>query len=285
MTPGGNPGYQTSASEVRGAVSPSPGGVSNFPKGNQELHNGNPSSRAGPGGSPCTRRLRPSVSRHFKASSGGLGPLGTAPWSSPLPELGFTRAPTALARPALSLKARHLATVATTRGLGRPNPGADPSPFLPRRPWQLRQVRGRRGGHSVPGGGHSPLPLFVQEGRCWGSFPPPSQTPAGCSSSPSASGGSCGLLHSLIHPRALTGWSRRREGGEDGRDWGGRVRDKEKDRKTGRPGHYVTSCWFGRGGAGTSLASAPFGSGGGGVTSRGRGRRASSWRYFQLRFP
>lgn len=27
------------------------------------------------------------------------------------------------------------------------------------------------------------------------------------------------LLHSLLHPRGLTGWSRRRERGGEGRDW------------------------------------------------------------------
>lgn len=49
-----------------------------------------------------------------------------------------------------------------------------------------------------------------------------------------------GLLHRLLHPPGLKDWSQRREEGGEGRDWGGRVREKE-DQKTSRPGHDVTS--------------------------------------------
>lgn len=107
----------------------SPRVVSNFPKGNQDLHHGNPSSRAGAGGSPSSRWLQPGVSSRFQASSGDSG------LPDPLP--GARRSPSPASRgrpeprrPACTRQARHLATVASPGDLGRPTPGAGPSPFL-----------------------------------------------------------------------------------------------------------------------------------------------------------
>ncbi|KAM7244208.1 hypothetical protein CapIbe_004816 [Capra ibex] len=60
------------------------------------------------------------------------------------------------------------------------------------------------------------------------------------------------------------------EKGGEGREWGGRVKEGEEDRKTSRSGHDVTSGLFGRGETGTSLAPAPREPSGGGVTGRRR---------------
>lgn len=106
-------------------------------------------------------------------------------------------------------------------------------------------------------GGHSPLPEFSREGRCWGSFPPPRKRFRAAPARLPRLSNAPSLLHSLLHPRGLRGTSRRREGKGEGRDWGERVREGEEDRKTGQRGHDVTSCWFGKGGAETPLVSAP----------------------------
>lgn len=159
--------------------------MSNFPKETQDLHHGNPSCRAREGGSPSGTRLRPRLSRHFKASSGDSGlsdPLPGAPRSPSPPSRG--RPPPRQPGP----QARHQATVANPGGLGRPTPDVGPSPFPPRWPWEPRREPGGEAGRSVAMGGHSPLPLFSREGRYGGSSPPPPQTPPGCSGSASAPG-------------------------------------------------------------------------------------------------
>lgn len=114
------------------------------------------------------------------------------------------------------------------------------------------------------------FPFSPGRGGAGALFPRPPKRLLAAPAQPRRLATAAGLLHSLSHSRGLKGWNRRREGGGEGRDWGGRVREGEEDRKTSQPGHDVTSCLFGRGGAGTSSASASRERGGGGVTGRGR---------------
>lgn len=124
------------------AVSPSPGVVSSFPKGNQELHYGNSSSRAGAGGSPWGRRFQPRVSRHFKASSGDSGLL------DPLP--GARRSPSSAPR----------------RGPPPHQPGSQPTGPSP---GNSRQRRGPW--EAQPGNGSFPLPSSLALGAQAGARP------------------------------------------------------------------------------------------------------------------
>lgn len=101
----------------------------------------------------------------------------------------------------------------------------------------------------MPVGGHSPLPLFPGRGGAGARFPRPPKCLLAAPAQPQSLAPAAGLLHNLLQPCGLKGWSRRREGGGEGRDWGRRVREGEEDRKTDWPGHDVTSGRFGRGGA------------------------------------
>lgn len=135
----------------------------------------------------------------------------------------------------------------------------------------------------MPVGGHSPLPLFPGRGGAGACFPrPPPKRFLAAPAQPQSLAAAAGLLHSLLHPSGLKGRRRRREGRGEGRDWGRRVREGVKDLKTGRPGHDVTSGRFGRGGP-MCLGPRPNLVLGGGVTSQGRGRSASWWRFFRPR--
>lgn len=252
--------------------SPSPRVVSNFPKGNQDLHHGNPSSRAGAGGSP-SRWLQPGVSSRFQASSGDSG------LPDPLP--GARRSPSPASRGRPEPRRPHLHPAGPSPGNSR----------QPRGPWEAYPGRGSfpipfrclrspsksaagEGGRSVPvggGGGVTHLfPFSPGRGGAEALFPRPPKRLLAAPAQPRRLATAAGLLHSLSHSRGLKGWNRRREGGGEGRDWGGRVREGEEDRKASQPGHDVTSCLFGRGGAGASSASASRERGGGGVTGRGR---------------
>ncbi|XP_061062620.1 basic proline-rich protein-like [Eubalaena glacialis] len=144
--------------------------------GNQDLHHGNPNSRAGGGGPPSSRWLQPGVSSRFQASSGDSG------LPDPLP--GARRPPSPASR-------------------GRPQPRrprlqpAGPSPGnsrQPRGPWE-----------AYPGRGSFPIPS-----RCLGS---PSESAAGeggrsvpvggsLTSSPSPPGGAVLGLFSPAPPNA-----------------------------------------------------------------------------------
>ncbi|XP_007472187.1 PREDICTED: LOW QUALITY PROTEIN: DEP domain containing 4 [Lipotes vexillifer] len=171
---------------------------------------------------------------------GRLGPPRSSPRSSPLPEPGFTRAPTAPPAP--------------------PEAGRSPS-----------ESAADEGGRSVPVGESLTSSPSPPGGAVLGLFSPaPPKRLLAAPAQPRRLATAAGLLHSLSHSRGLKGWNRRREGGGEGRDWGGRVREGEEDRKTSQPRHDVTSCLFGRAGAGASLASASRERGGGGVTGRGR---------------
>ncbi|XP_014649988.1 PREDICTED: DEP domain-containing protein 4-like [Ceratotherium simum simum] len=133
---------------------------------NRGLHHGNPSSRVGAGGSPSGRRLRPRVSRRFKASSGHSGLPDPLPGARCAPSpAGFVRAPTAPpAQPASRrpVTRQHSPTPGALAGL----PGARVLPHSHLAglgsPWGSAAGEG---GRSVPVGGHSPLPLSSREGR------------------------------------------------------------------------------------------------------------------------
>lgn len=110
----------------------------------------------------------------------------------------------------------------------------------------------------MPMGGHSPLPLLPQEGRPWGSSPP---RPPNASRLLLLSLGAWPLppaysIASYTRAASKAGTGGGERGGE-GREWGGRVKEGEEDRKTSRSWHDVTSGLFGRGGTRTSLTPPP----------------------------
>ena len=168
--------------------SPSPGVVSYFPKGNQDLHRGNPSSWAWARGSPSSRWLQPGVSSRFQASSGDSGLPDPLPAASRSPSPASREGTYRPAGPTCSQQARHQATVSSPWDLGRPTPGAGPSPFL------LSAWGARAGARSVKEVVRCPwavthlFPFSLRRGGP-GSLPHPApQTPLGCFCSASAPG-------------------------------------------------------------------------------------------------
>lgn len=252
--------------------------MSHFPKANQGFADGNPSARAGAGSSPGGRRLQPRSPVAPRPRPGARASRTRSPSST---ARGRPQPGRPAARPARGQQARHLATVASTGGRGECLAGARVLPHVPLAslgsPSGARPVREVTG---CPGGGHSPRLRFSREGRCWARLPGPDQrlqvAPARLRRKQPA--------HSIASSTRAA--SQAGAGGGKGEGRGGtgeKVREREGDPETSRPGHYVTSRWLGKGGAGAALVPPP-GSGGGGASGRGRGRRESEWRSFGLRF-
>ncbi|XP_006871189.1 PREDICTED: DEP domain-containing protein 7 [Chrysochloris asiatica] len=220
---GKNPLYQRRTSELRGAVAPRPEQCPISQKGTPDLRCGNQSSQAGAGDSPSD-----CGSPFPRSLFGGLGPLGAT--------LLFA-APRLRAHTGVHCADRHQATAASGAalgglprvqvlpdslhvGLGRPG-GARPRAQVARRPRAITHLF-----LSPPG-----------RGGAGTRFPRPPKRDVAAPAQPRHLAAPARLLHSLLRASGRESWSPTREEGEEGRDWGGKIREGAENRKTCRPWH------------------------------------------------